>query len=268
MSYAVCLFARDEERDLAEWIAYQLAIGFHACLIYDNESRDRTPEIVTSFGTCGHDVRLIPWDNTGKAAQGACYADCITRFGREFDWIAFVDADEFIVPEVDIPTLLLARDAHDAIALNWLMFGSSGLVERPPGSLVETFTRRARDDLPANRTVKSIVRPSAVVRNISPHTFALREGRRYATVSGADVVWLSVNGSTQAPDLRGGWINHYFTKSREDWNRKLARGYRDTTKRDPDGAFAAYDHNEVSDSSAVRFMPAVRGILDKLSLAI
>ena len=154
MKSAVCLFARDEERDIAEWLAYQFAIGFDACLIYDNGSIDRTPDIVRAFGR-NHDVRLVPWNDTQKFAQIGAYADCIARFGAHFDWIGCVDADEFIVPLIDIPTLLTHQaNSTSAIALNWRMFGSSGLTIRPHGLLIETFVHRAPDDFGPNQQIK------------------------------------------------------------------------------------------------------------------
>jgi glycosyltransferase involved in cell wall biosynthesis len=62
---AACLFVRDEERDIAEWLAFQIAVGFDCCIVYDNGSLDRTPEIVRAFGK-KYDVRLIDWPNTKK----------------------------------------------------------------------------------------------------------------------------------------------------------------------------------------------------------
>jgi hypothetical protein len=60
-------------------------------------------------------------------------------------------------------------------------------------------------------------------------------------------------------------LNHYFVRSREDWNRKRARGHRGPagfeTVRAGD-QFAAYDRNELYDGGALRFAPAVRRIMD------
>jgi hypothetical protein len=49
MRAAVCLFVRDEERDIAEWLAFQFAVGFDAVILYDNGSVDRTAEIAQRF---------------------------------------------------------------------------------------------------------------------------------------------------------------------------------------------------------------------------
>src|SRR3712207_8426258 len=44
------------------------------------------------------DVRLLPWPVTLSRSQHWAYETCLRLFGREFDWIAFIDADEFLVP--------------------------------------------------------------------------------------------------------------------------------------------------------------------------
>jgi len=85
MHTAVCLWVLDEERDLAEWLAYQIAVGFDTCLVYDNGSADRTVEIVRAFAR-HFDVRLSDWPDTDRRAQANCYNNCLSRFGREFDW--------------------------------------------------------------------------------------------------------------------------------------------------------------------------------------
>lgn len=83
MRTAVCVFVRDEERDFAEWLAYQLAVGFDAVLVYNNGSADRTPDIARAI-SASHDVRLTDWPMTGDHAQAVAYLDCITQFGRQY----------------------------------------------------------------------------------------------------------------------------------------------------------------------------------------
>jgi hypothetical protein len=38
MKSAVCLFVRDEERRIGEWLAYHFVIGFSTLIVYDNGS--------------------------------------------------------------------------------------------------------------------------------------------------------------------------------------------------------------------------------------
>ena len=262
MKIAACVFARDEARDIAEWIAYQIAIGFDSVLVYDNGSVDDTPSIVRQFGA-RHDVRLLPWPCIERDAQGRCYRDCIARFASEFDWISFTDADEFIVPRAgDVRGILAGHPLSTAaVVLNWAFFGSSGYASRPPGLLTETFTRRAPDTDPDHRIIKSIVRGGSVIRPENPHTFLAFGDTR--TASGSAVEWLRP-GALTTVDYSVAQLNHYFTKSRAEWDRKMDRGYRDSTVRDREKAFLRYDRNEVADDTATRFAPVVRRILDRV----
>ena len=48
MTSTVCLIAKNEERALAEWLAYQCVIGFDRIVVYDNGSTDATASIVAT----------------------------------------------------------------------------------------------------------------------------------------------------------------------------------------------------------------------------
>ena len=71
--------------------------------------------------------------------------------------------------------------------------------------------------------------------------------------------WESDDRSATPPDYRRLQVCHFFTRSREHWRRKMARGYRDVVR--PDDAFGQYDRNERPDLSAARFADAVRAEL-------
>jgi hypothetical protein len=67
------------------------------------------------------------------------YNDCITRFAHRHRWLAFIDMDEFIVfheqPARDINTFMARYEAYGGLALNWVIFGSSGHKVRSRGWL-------------------------------------------------------------------------------------------------------------------------------------
>lgn len=238
-------------------------MGFDACLVYDNGSIDRTAAIVRAFGN-HHAVRLIDWPDTTAAAQPNAYRDCLIRFGADFDWIAFIDSDELIVPhDDDVRALLAQHGASAAIVLNWAMFGSSGHAARRPGLMLETFTRRGTCAFPPSGVVKYVVRPSMVTEVLAPCRFSVRGTIRTAAGHAPD--WGGGSHHTMTAEWTAAQLNHYFTRSRDDWDRKAVRGFRSSpslARQSGHHHFAAYDRNEEDDRSALRFLPAVREILD------
>jgi len=101
MKSAICLIVRNEVRDIAEWIAFHALIGFDTQIIFDNGSDDGTTAIIRAAAEI-HDVRYHFWPNSTQRSQVLAYEAACQAYRREFDWIAFVDSDEFVVLEENI----------------------------------------------------------------------------------------------------------------------------------------------------------------------
>jgi len=263
MRVAACLYVKDEAAIIAEWIAHHAEIGVDHFIIYDNMSTDETASILAQCSAV-FPMTVIRWNIQSKFAQQEAYEHCIQSFRLVFDWISFTDADEFIVPVRDrsISALLRRLDNASAVACNWAMFGSSGHVAAPPSLTVEAFKRRAPDDFPPNRHVKMIVRPHLVTRVVSAHW--LKMDGPVVSPDGRITAWISPGRTAGIPNLSICRVNHYFTRSREHWDRKLARGYRDFL-RDPD-TFADNDRNEIFDDSACAFLPGTKAALGRIGM--
>lgn len=264
MKVAVCAFVRNEERHIAEWIAYQSIVGFDSIVLYDNMSADATASIATSAGKIS-DVRVVPWDATHKLAQISAYQNCLDQFSSEFDWIAFLDADEFFASQSyeSVKYIITKNAGSPAIAINWAIFGSSGLVSYPKDLCISSFTRRAPASLGTNRHYKSIINTRALRSIKSVHGACASEGCVRPDGSGFDDQ--KPGKMFDAANFDICQINHYFVKSRAHWSEKLSRGYRDGTKRSLDD-FERYDHNQIEDLSAARLAPKVRDLMDRYRL--
>ena len=130
---AACLYVRNAEHDIQEWIAYHHVIGICAFLIYDNGSDDATVARAKAMGSVA-DVRIVPWgEATGPGAQNEAYEDCFRQFQREFEWIIVIDSDEYLsnTQGLQIDSLLSKHFFHAAIVFNWACFGSNGHIEVP-----------------------------------------------------------------------------------------------------------------------------------------
>jgi hypothetical protein len=255
MRIAACLIVRNEVRDIAEWLGYHAAAGFDAFLVYDNASSDGTTAALEAAEPV-LDVRTVHWPSRSPLAQVAAYEHAVATNKREFDWIAFIDSDEFLVTHGRHTVRSLCEGARGAaaIGINWAMFGTNGHFGMPNQLLIEAFTRRSKDDFPANRHIKSIVRPAAVAGCLNPHAFHVNG--RSMTAAGDPLVWEAADGEIRPglrasmPDFSVAQINHYFTRSHMHWARKVARGYPNPASRAKLQQFRHYDRNDIEDRSA------------------
>ena len=252
------------EANIAEWIAYQLALGFDTVILLDNLSTDGTREEIARF-QARYDVRLFNWSQTSENYQREAYKFAVAKFRREFDWIAIIDCDEFL----SLPPGRTLGDLTDvgprvaAIAMPWAFFGSSGLVAKPKDLVIRSYLRRSESSFGPNTIVKSLARPLRILKITGPHGFHVRGD--YVDMNHGKIRQPLFNLDAE-PDYAGGKLHHYFCQSREDWARKMARGYHDTTR--PDTQFAETDRNEVYDDSALARAGKVEEIISALDSAL
>ncbi len=279
MKSAVCLIVRNEARDIAEWIAFHALLGFGTQIIFDNGSDDGTTRIIRAAASL-HDIRLHDWTDRSKSAQTRAYQAACEAYKLEFDWIAFTDSDEFLMPAQDEPIddFLARFEGWSGIAVHWAVYGSNGHVEYPAGLVLDDFTTRADASFFAARHVKSIVRPSFVNSCLNPHCFDLRghTAGSYCDARGHPMQWwpapehggILPGLSLEPPDYTAARVNHYFTRSKAHWIAKLKRGYPDNFAIRRMEEFAENDRNEIEDPIARRYLPRLRNGVAKIQARV
>ena len=254
---AAALRFKNEASYLAEWIEYHRALGIEHFYLYNNNSTDDFRSVLAPHVETGL-VTLYDW--TEVPASPAADLHCVNRHRQEARWIAFIDADEFLFPlqQRDLKQILRAYEDYPALAVNWIYFGSNGLQERPAGGVLENYTRRA--SVP-NRHVKSIINPRKVIKYGNSHHWLYSGGACAVNTSRTPVV-----GSFSEPGvidvLR---INHYYSKSREEFMAKVAMKSwvdREST-RFPSRTVNTSEHhmtanNDVEDTSAGRLVESLK----------
>src|SRR5207247_1333277 len=132
-------------------------------------------------------------------------------------WIAFLDADEFLFSPTgkSLPAVLSDYEEWPGVGANWATFGTSGHRIKPSGLVIENYTVRLNSRL--DRLIKSIVDPTRTTRCLGPHGFAYLNGsavdeNRYPIGGGATTY-------VSSSRLR---VNHYLSKSEEEFRSKLA----------------------------------------------
>jgi hypothetical protein len=115
--------------------------------------------------------------------------------------------------------------------LNWIMFGSSGHVKRPRGGVANYIKCSKSPDFEINKHIKSIVNTDHVQGQTgAPHHFLYHEGHFAVNTD-----FQRVDGPFNQPPTWTGWhINHYVTKSKEEYELKMKRGSGDGGARSSD----------------------------------
>lgn len=124
---SLCLIFKDEAPFLKEWIDYHRTIGIDHFYLYNNNSTDNFLEIIQEY-IDQNIVTLIDWPE--KRSQNKCYEHCLRNFSKETKWIGYIDADEFVVPKYkeDFNEWLVNWERFPAVKIDWLQFGTSGIV--------------------------------------------------------------------------------------------------------------------------------------------
>jgi hypothetical protein len=260
---AICAIFKDEARYLLEWLAFHRVVGVDAFVLYDNGSMDGGADLIRRSNFARH-VTLIDWPGVGM--QIPAYQDFCAYHASKFDWAAIIDLDEFIMPvdgnSIREPLTRRAYSDYSSILMQWLVFGSSGRRYRPEGLVTESYTRRLPDDNATNLHVKPLLRGRAVTTaGTTPHV---------VNVSGptcntrGQTVHSYARQEVECHDVLV--VNHYFTKSREEWLAKLHRGKADSLQPavDPyrDAVFYEVERMaRVEDRRILRFVPRVKQML-------
>ena len=115
-----------------------------------------------------------------------------------------------------VPSALEPYERYGGLAVNWMVFGSSGHVSRPNGTVLSSYTKCA-----PSATVKSIVvTEHTLSASPNPHWFHYKHGYHAVNERGDKVdAW-----ANDPPTVSHIYINHYATKSLEDFQRKMKRG--------------------------------------------
>lgn len=225
---ALVLFVKDEAYDLPGWIAWHLSSGFDSLIIYEDGSSDLTKEVIDAAAN-HFDVRRRPVPRAlhFQHRQQSVYLDAAETLRNEFDWIGFIDADEYVY-------LPHHGDAHDffasfdqnvgAVALNWCCYGSGWHVLKPGPNVPEQYEYRSNPDYFENLTVKSFVRARRMhLQYNDPHRFEV-EGE-IVNPFGQPVTWHPTerHRTAEAPDWSNGMILHYAIRSAEHYIEKVKR---------------------------------------------
>jgi hypothetical protein len=218
---SICMVAilRDELPFVYEWILYHRMLGIDHFFLYDD---DPDLPLADYLKPLSDYVTVVAWHGQnkhlpGRNRQTKAYWHAAQNFLAPYQWVSFLDGDEFIVlrEHENIGDFLATFPDVSAVSLNWHVFGHNGFYNDPPGLITAQLTRRMF--LP-NRNIKTITRCDAIESITSSHSCRLKHGS-----------WVDANHRPIADEVYPGktavaHINHYQCRSFTRWMKRVERG--------------------------------------------
>jgi hypothetical protein len=207
---------KNDNSYLDEWVEYHLSIGFDHIVIYDNLS---TEPVAPKWGDRvsvfldHNEFRVFPPFNTHQF---------IIDLKRP-EWLLHIDVDEFLVlyQHKSVNELLRCYENYGGLVINWRIYGSSGHVKRPEGLVKDNYIYRTPDNYVGAEGGNGVGKVAMNVKYlkgvVNPH-FA---------VSTRDIVnedFVKTGDGVINSSCRLCRLNHYYTRSREEWEVKVNRG--------------------------------------------
>lgn len=228
---SICIIIKDEGEYLPEWLDWHITQGVEHFYIYDNGSKIPVGQCIPEQYRCLCTVNYAP-----DMTQMDAYSHCLAEHKNETKWIAFIDTDEFIRIRDNRQIQELLReipDEADAIALPWVVYGADGQIHKSNAPVRERFRTVVNTYPRYLPSAKCIVRTQRVY-DMSAH-WPVSHGRLLRVVNArGDHIKDPID-----PELRTDMavIDHYFTRSLEEWSEKIARGSCDPTSSRAYGMF-------------------------------
>jgi len=206
------------EKNMKEWAAHHLLLGFDKIYIFDHKSTKPLQNEFSHF-----DKRVIVercnMDNPVKLTL--LKRALIIAQSAGADWMLYLDADEFLILNTFSNIKLLLKSFHyaDALAINWLCFGSNHHIKDPAGLILDNYTK---SDLLVDQHVKTFVRPSQVMYVDNPHFYKIKDSTRNITIDNKIVPMGPFNKINMEYNKLHAYIAHYINQSEESYmNRKV-----------------------------------------------
>jgi hypothetical protein len=208
---------KNEALYLAEWLEFHLLVGVDHFFLINHRSQDDYIAVLEPYVRLGC-VSLSSDSNYPiNALRSRFFAIRNSTF-----WLALIDIDEFMVPISvrTIPEFLQAHEDAPGVVVNWLMYSSGGHRSRTPGLVIERFTDFAPASFRENRHVKSILNPRKAL-TVDFHVGIFPSGTHDIDTHGRLHTADMLDEEPLHDVIR---INHYWTKSWDEWLIKRLRG--------------------------------------------
>jgi len=252
-----------ENQYIQEWIEYHLLVGVDHFYLYDQDGGEEARQILKPYEKNGVVTRhswthldATRFDGPTRFYQinknHLAFAHCARNYRNTASWMMKIDIDEFLYPPNGHDSLLPYLQSLDyekvkALQVGRFNFGDNNHRTKPAGLVLDSYIRREAN--PSNH--KDLANCSFLSNNRfcnSAHWW------HYRLLKPGKII--------KAADVDGIRINHYYTKSLEEYIKRqnVSRG----RKRD-EASFIARNKgcNDVEDKGMHRFVTRIKDMSNK-----
>ena len=225
----ICSPVKDENRYIKEFVEHYKKYGVDKIFIYDNNEIDgeRLENAIGEYIKIGL-VKVLNYRGQ-KAPHFDIMNDCYKKNYRIYDWLIFFDLDEYIhLFNYTNIKLYLQRDIFkkcEKIHLNWVHHTDNNLLyydERPLHIRFPEVEPNAKNNVKGSyNCVKSILRghiPNVVINCVHKLNMKLKGCDGFGNPQVIDKY------GTHNSDFRFYYIDHYYSKSVQEFAEKLNKG--------------------------------------------
>ncbi len=229
MKILLCCIGRKENLYIRDYVEYYKNIGFTNICLYDNnyDGEEDFRDVISDYIDDGF-VILKNYRNLSSAQLDA-YSECYSEYGGVYDWIAFMDIDEYItlVKHNTIDKYLSQEkfNGFNLLKLNWMIYGDNDKVKYENKPVLERFTVPCDLNLnlyyefPQNYHIKSIVRGGlGYIRWQTPHNPVI-----YGC-SCNNIGERIEDSAFSVMNYEEAYIKHFTTKTAEEYLQKILVG--------------------------------------------
>jgi hypothetical protein len=252
--------ARDE-KNIKEWAAHHLLIGFDIIIIFDHKSQIPLTSVFDKFDKRVIIIKLNTEEDNIKIALMNRATNIANKLNM--DWFIYLDADEFLIINNKfrgVKHLLNHYSQVDSLGINWLMFGSNHLIQEPSGLILENYTKSCQM---VDQHVKTFVRPNEVTSSDNPHYYHIKNPRKMV---GLTLNVLSYpqcfNKILMSYAEMPAYIAHYIYQSEETYfNRKIKLDGDDGAQRQNLGKEIHNLYNDVENLQPQKYIKQIKKFL-------
>jgi hypothetical protein len=173
--------------NIQEWLFYHLLLGVQHIILLDDSvpgsfeqrSLHKAIQIFVEHGYVIHRLlEHLESDSVFSGTQNRIYNQALREFQNHYDWIGFIDHDEFVTLHQDkcLPSFLSNYTEFGGVVLQWRMLGFTNVSVH---DMTRTHFEQYEDISAYNRLIKSFVQPK-YTEKMDVHEGFYKEEKKWA----------------------------------------------------------------------------------------